>query len=99
MEKRGKKPGARKTGGRAKGVPNKKTAAFREVLIEKKFCIPSEAIKLLSHPDATVEIQLKILEFLAAYSMPKIAPMMIEVTPEDFTDVDPIEAEVILAQH
>jgi hypothetical protein len=31
--------------------------------------------------------------------MPKITPMMIEVTPEDFTDVDPIEAEVILAQH
>lgn len=99
MAKRGKKPGSPKTGGRVKGTPNKKSLGFLEVLKAKNFCIPSKALELMEHPDATLEIKVKILEFIAAYSLPKLMPAQAKVEEEDFSDIDPDEAEAALAQH
>jgi hypothetical protein len=73
--------GTPKTGGRAKGTPNKSTLKFREVLEAKGFSVPEELMNLFlnSNDDG---IRLRCLELMAQYSYPKFR----EVDPEGSSD-------------
>jgi len=75
-EKGGWPKGYPKTGGRKKGVPNKTTLAFGDVLKTKGFSIPDKAMALyetVQEEDAD-QLRLEILKFLATntHSRPKI---------------------------
>lgn len=62
-------PGGKKTGGRTKGIPNKKTILLEE-LCEKRKIHPFEALlTLCSHPDPS--IQLGAIKEACSYLYPK----------------------------
>src|SRR4051812_47678804 len=61
---------------RAKGIPNKRTNEFKEILESIKFDIPREAGKL--YPKLAPLMQFKMLEFLAQYCYPKLFAKVIE---------------------
>ena len=76
MDQGGRPKGHPKSGGRKKGVPNKSTLAFGDVLKAKGFSIPDKAMELFHtvEGEGASEIRLEILKFLATYthSKPKI---------------------------
>ena len=61
---------------RAKGIPNKRTNEFKEILESIKFDIPREAAKLF--PKLAPLMQFKMLEFLAQYCYPKLFAKVVE---------------------
>lgn len=61
--------GGMKTGGRQKGVQNKKTVLFSQVLEELKFNIAEEAVKL--YHSLQPEQKLECLKFMAVYTHAK----------------------------
>src|SRR3954464_3136740 len=61
---------------RAKGIPNKRTNEFREILKSIKFDIPREAAKL--YPTLAPLMKFKMLEFLSQYCYPKLFAKVIE---------------------
>lgn len=75
MEKRGRKKGTHKTGGRKAGTPNVATSSFREKLDLLNFDIAAEAIALFKSSDTAPEIKFKLLVFLSEYSLNKPAPL------------------------
>ena len=78
LNRRGRKPGTPKTGGRQKGSVNATTALSKakwsEVLEHEEFSIPSQAIKLFNHMDTSPALKFQILQFLAQYTTSAIKP-------------------------
>jgi len=66
--------------GRKAGVPNRRSAEFREILAKIKFNIPQEAAKL--YPTLSIVMKFKMLEFLAQYCYPKLFAKVIEDVSE-----------------
>lgn len=80
--KRGRKPGTPKTGGRAKGTPNKATSKWSDVLQAEEFSIPEQAMKLFFEKATPPNLKLQILQFLAQYTVSAIKAKEEEQTPE-----------------
>lgn len=96
VEKRGRKPGSPKTGGRAKGVPNKSTTAWSTILDQKGFNIAEEAINLFSDKNTSSQLKFHILQFLAQYTKPSLKPTESEETPTQPTqDKDQTPADIL----
>ena len=85
--KKGRPVGYPRSGGRAKGTPNKASTAWSEVLQANLFSIPQEAIKLFFHKDTNNQLKFHILQFLSTYTTPSIKPIEKEESesPEDAT--------------
>ena len=72
--KPGKPKGLPKSGGRAKGTPNKASSRWSEVLEAKSFSIAEEAIGMFKDENTPPNIKFQILQFLAQYTTAAIKP-------------------------
>src|SRR4051812_44458614 len=81
--------------GRAKGIPNKRTNEFRQILQKIKFDIPREAAKL--YPTLPPLMKFKMIEFLSQYCYPKLYSKIIEEEEIPETMEETTEALLALA--
>lgn len=65
----GRNKGCTKTGGRAKGTPNKSTRAFRDYLDDAGISLPEKIFELLHR--VSEEKQLEVLVKLMSFTYPK----------------------------
>lgn len=73
----------KKTGGRTKGTPNKKTSSFQDALESQGFSVPESMVKLFNSTQDD-RIKLSIIELSLKYSLPVPKPK--EENPEDSDD-------------
>lgn len=72
--KGGRPPGLPKTGGRAKGTPNRATAALKEKLAALGYDPVDELVKIAQDPKTPVVIKTHIGEGFLPYEYPKRKP-------------------------
>lgn len=81
-----------KTGGRARGTPNKRTQALKEILEGKGISIPERIMAAL--PDLPIERQITVLLDLMPYLYPKRKSVELQVD----SDPEPIGDRVDLSK-
>lgn len=69
--KPGPKPGSAKTGGRGKGVPNKRSDSAAETLDALGFNGLAEMYRMWSDPSATEASRVKLIAEMTQYQFPK----------------------------
>lgn len=89
--KAGRKPGSKKTGGRVKGTPNKKTVWLKQELENINFCWGKEFKKAL---DLSEIAKLEVLISLLPYLNPKMKEKEVEETPQEEAQEKP-KADVL----
>lgn len=95
----GRPKGLPKTGGRAKGVQNKRTSVYMK-LLEYNYCPIASMVARAKDADVPVDIKQRIDETLTRYSFSMPAQETEISQPETFEDVNAETAkEALLAGH
>ena len=82
---------------RAKGIPNKRTNEFKQILQSIKFDVPREAAKL--YPTLAPFMKFKMLEFLSQYCYPKLFAKVVEDEEVPEQMAESTEALLALAEN
>lgn len=89
--RKGRKPGTPKTGGREAGTPNKKTLVFAEAIEAAGFNL-EQAIVSLFNSTSDEYIKLALINMVAKYKLPVPKPREVDVEDED--DSNPVSESV-----
>lgn len=73
----------KKTGGRAKGTPNKASATLRESLQLLRFNLAREYIKLYNDPNLPLTAKVRMLETLFQYTHPRLKEKEVDLTTDE----------------